>query len=67
MQDAANGMNDATQPQHFTLRTFRVQAQSNNTPRPFLGPEPRGSAPVSELPGELQFRAVTPEPASAQL
>ena len=50
---SANGMNDATQPQHFTLRTgsstsgspassrassqsgFRVQAQSNNTPRPF--------------------------------
>ena len=49
---SANGMNDATQPQHFTLRTgsstsgspassrtssqsgFRVQAQSNNTPRP---------------------------------
>ena len=50
---SANGMNDATQPQHFTLRSgsstsgspassrassqsgFRVQAQSNNTPRPF--------------------------------
>ena len=32
-----------------------------------LGPEPRGSAPVPELAGELQFRAVTPEPASAQL
>ena len=50
---SANNMNDATQPQHFTLRTgsstsgspassrassqsgFRVQAQSNNTPRPF--------------------------------
>ena len=50
---SANGMNDATQPQHFTLRLgsstsgspassrassqsgFRVQAQSNNTPRPF--------------------------------
>ena len=49
----ANGMNDATQPQHFTLRTgsstsgspassrassqsgFRVQAQTNHTPRPF--------------------------------
>ena len=48
---SANNMNDATQPQHFTLRTgsstsgspassrassqsgFRVQAQSNNTPR----------------------------------
>ena len=50
---SANGMNDATQPQHFSLRTgsstsgsaassrassqsgFRVQAQSNHTPRPF--------------------------------
>ena len=50
---SANNMNDAMQPQHFTLRTgsstsgsptssrassqsgFRVQAQSNNTPRPF--------------------------------
>ena len=50
---SANGMNDATQPQHFTLRTgsstsgspassrassqsgFRVQAQTNHTPRPF--------------------------------
>ena len=50
---SANNMNDATQPQHFTLRTgsstsgspassrassqsgFRVQEQSNNTPRPF--------------------------------
>ena len=77
---SANGMNDATQPQHFSLRTgsstsgspassrassqsgFRVQAQSN-TPRPFSW----GSAPVPELAGELQFRAVTPEPASAQL
>ena len=55
MQDvrSANNMNDATQPQHFTLRSgsstsgspassrassqsgFRVQAQSNHTPRPF--------------------------------
>ena len=79
---SANNMNDATQPQHFTLRSgsstsgsptsscassqsgFRVQAQSNHTPRPFS----RGSAPVSaELAGELQFRAVTPELASAQL
>ena len=50
---SANNMNDATQPQHFTLRSgsstsgspassrassqsgFRVQAQSNHTPRPF--------------------------------
>ena len=78
---SANNMNDATQPQHFTLRTgsstsgspassrassqsgFRVQAQSNNTPRPFSW----GLNPVPELAGELQFRAVTPEFASAQL
>ena len=64
---SANGMNDATQPQHFSLRTgsstsgspssqsgFRVQAQSNNTPRPFswgLNPSPsqaRGRAPVPD-------------------
>ena len=41
---SANNMNDATQPQHFTLRSgsrassqsgFRAQAQSNHTPRPF--------------------------------
>ena len=84
---SANNMNDATQPQHFSLRSgsstsgspassrassqsgFRVQAQSNNTPRAslLLGPEPRGPAPVPELTGKLQFRAVTPEPASAQL
>ena len=50
---SANNMNDATQPQHFTLRSgsstsgspassrassqsgFRVQAQTNHTPRPF--------------------------------
>ena len=43
---SANNMNDATQPQHFTLRT--------------------GSS-TSGSPGELQFRAVTPELASAQL
>ena len=62
---SANNMNDATQPQHFTLRTgsstsgspassrassqsgFRVQAQSNNTPRPFswgLNPVARASS-----------------------
>ena len=36
---SANGMNDATQPQHFTLRsgssTSGVQAPSDHTPRPF--------------------------------
>ena len=80
---SANGMNDATQPQHFTLRT------GSSTPRKqprllavrlpcagavqqhaaplLLGPEPRGSAPVPELAGELQFRAVTPPPSFDQL
>ena len=83
---SANNMNDATQPQHFTLRTGsstsgqpRKQPRllAVRLPRPgavqqhaaplLLGPEPRGPAPVPELAGELQFRAVTPEPASAQL
>ena len=74
---SANGMNDATQPQHFTLRTgsstsgspasSRASSQSgfrvqSNTPRFSWGLSP---APVPELAGELQLR--TPEPASAQL
>ena len=67
---SANNMNDATQPQHFTLRTgsstsgspassrassqsgFRVQAQSNNTPRPFSW----GLNPVA-LPQSQSLRA----------
>ena len=65
---SANGMNDATQPQHFTLRTgsstsgfpsrassqsgFRAQAQSNNTPRPFSW----GLNPVA-LPQSQSLRA----------
>ena len=77
MQDvrSANGMNDATQPQHFTLRTgsstsgspasSRASSQSGSpTTRRALV---LGLNPVPELAGELQFRAVTPEPASAQL
>ena len=76
---SANNMNDTTQPQHFTLRTgsstsgspasSRASSQSGFrvTTRRAPSPEPRGSAPVPELAGELQFRAVTPEPASAQL
>ena len=75
---SANGMNDATQPQHFTLRTgsstsgspassrtssqsgFRVQAQTNHTPRPFSCDS--ASVPA-ELPGKLpQLGAVAPEP-----
>ena len=84
---SANNMNDATQPQHFTLRTgsstsgspassrassqsgFRVQAQTNHTPRPFSwGLNPVTSVPA-ELPGKLpQLGAVAPEPpASAEL
>ena len=80
---SANGMNNATQPQHFSLRAgsstsgspassrasshsgFRVQAQSN-TPRPFSWGLNPVALPQSQL-GKLQFRAVTPEPASAQL
>ena len=76
---SANNMNDATQPQHFTLRTGSSTAapqaavpprslgpgavQQHATPL-LLGPEPRDSAPV---PAKLQFRAVAPEPASAEL
>ena len=81
---SANNMNDATQPQHFTLRTgsstsgspassrassqsgFRVQAQTNHTPRlnpvtlPQSQPNSRASLP--------QLGAVAPEPpASAEL
>ena len=78
---SANNMNDATQPQHFTLRTGSSTSGSPASllavrlPCPgavqqhaaplLLGPEPRGPAPVPELAGELQFR--TPEFASAQL
>ena len=78
---SANNMNDATQPQHFTLRSgsstsgspasSRASSQSGFRPitqRAFLGPEPCDSAPVAaELPGKLpQLR--TPEPpASAEL
>ena len=62
---SANNMNDATQPQHFTLRagsspaSSRASSQSgfcvhNNTLRPFSwGLNPRGPAPVPELAGEL--------------
>ena len=71
---SANNMNDATQPQHFTLRSgsstsgspasSRASSQSGAVQQHaaplLLGPEPRGPAPVPELAGELQFRAVTP-------
>ena len=81
---SANGMNDATQPQHCAPVAARLAApQAAAPPRVWLpcsgavqqraaplllGPENRGPAPVSaKLAGELQLRAVTPEPASAQL
>ena len=61
---SANNMNDATQPQHFSLRSgsstsgspassrassqsgFRVQAQSNNTPRFSWGLNPVSFIPI---------------------
>ena len=79
---SANGTNDATQPQHFSLRTgsstsgspassrassqpgFCVQTQSNNTPRPFSWPEPRG-LPQSQP--SSRASSSSGEPASAQL
>ena len=63
---SANGMNNATQPQHFSLRSgsstssassqsdFRVQAQSNHTPRPFawgLTPCPSQGRALARAPG----------------
>ena len=71
---SANNMNDATQPQHFTLRTgsstsgspassrassqsgFRVQAQSNNTPRPFSWGAPAPDAGVCLRPALTSWR-----------
>ena len=49
------------------VRLPRAGAVQQHAAPLLLGPEPRGPAPVPELVGELQFRAVTPEPASAQL
>ena len=76
---SANNMNDATQPQHFTLRTGSSTSGSPASSLAVRLPRagavqqhaaplllPRGPAPVpAELTGELQFR--TPEFASAQL
>ena len=76
---SANGMNDATQPQHFSLRTgsstsgspasSRASSQSGfRVQAQSNTPRPFswGLNPVAlQSPGELQFR--TPEPASAQL
>ena len=86
---SANGMNDATQPQHFSLRSgssasgspassrassqsgFRVQAQSNNTPRPFSWglnpvalPQPQSSRASSS---SGQSRRSLPPPSFDQL
>ena len=75
---SANNMNDATQPQHFTLRSgsstsgsaassrassqsgFRVQAQSNNTPRTFS----RGLNPVALPQSQPSSRASSSVPGS---
>ena len=80
---SANNMNDATalhaahrqqhfrqprkQPRLLAVRLPCAGAVQQHAAPLLLGPEPRGPAPVPELAGKLQFRAVTPEPASAQL
>ena len=90
MQDvrSANNMNDATQPQHFTLRTgsstsgspassrassqsgFRVQAQSNNTPRTFswgLNPVALPQSQPSSRASSSSGRRSLPPPSFDQL
>ena len=85
---SANNMNDATQPQHFTLRTgsstsgspassrassqsgFRVQAQSNNTPRPFswgLNPVALPQSQPSSRASSSSGRRSLPPPSFDQL
>ena len=85
---SANNMNDATQPQHFTLRTgsstsgspassrassqsgFRVQAQSNNTPRPFscgLNPVALPQSQPSSWASSSSGRRSLPPPSFDQL
>ena len=61
---SANNMNDAAAARPVAVRLPRSGTVQQHAAPLLLGPEPRGPAPV---PGELQFRAVTPEPASAQL
>ena len=84
----ANNMNDATQPQRFTLRTgsstsgspassrsssqsgFRVQAQSNNTPRPFswgLNPVALPQSQPSSRASSSSGRRSLPPPSFDQL
>ena len=81
-------VNDATQPQHFTLRTgsstsgspassrassqsgFRVQAQSNNTPRPFswgLNPVALPQSQPSSRASSSSGRRSLPPPSFDQL
>ena len=55
------------QPRLLAVRLPCPGAVQQHAAPLLLGPEPRGLAPVPELAGELQLRAVTPEPASAQL
>ena len=85
---SAVNMNDATQPQHFTLRTgsstsgspassrassqsgFRVQAQSNNTPRPFswgLNPVALPQSQPSSRASSSSGRRSLPPPSFDQL
>ena len=85
---SANNMNDATQPQHFTLRSgsstsgspassrassqsgFRVQAQSNNTPRPFswgLNPVALPQSQPSSRASSSSGRRSLPPPSIDQL
>ena len=85
---SANNMNDATQPQHFTLRSgsstsgspassrassqsgFRVQAQSNNTPRPFswgLNPVALPQSQPSSRASSSSGRRSLPPPSFDQL
>ena len=76
---SANGMNDATQPQHFTLRTggstsgspasSRASSQSSvsrRSPTTRRAPSP-GLNPVALPQSQPSSRAVTPELASAKL
>ena len=74
---SASALHAAHRQQHFRQPRKQPRLLAVRLPRPgavqqhaaprLLGPEPRGPAPVPELAGELQLRAVTPEPASAQL
>ena len=66
---SANNMNDATQPQHFTLRTGTSGSPASSRASSQSGFLPRDSASVpAELPGKLpQLGAVAPEPPASGL